>query len=200
MLRRTAPRRGRAFALAVSILTSLFFFGCGAIGFISAPANGYVYGSGQPLHVAIVDETGPEWTPALEYSLREYETGAGGMLRFQRSTEGAHIKVVLRTYSDANPPTIEGYDFPQGAGGFATVYDAEGLACNYPPSSLPLNCSGEITNVTIWLNLAIPDGSDIEARRRRLILHELGHAFGLTRHSPALDIAALAQRYGWDLR
>ena len=29
------------------------------------------------------------------------------------------------------------------------------------------------------------------------MLHELGHAFGLTRHSPDLDILDLAQRYGW---
>jgi hypothetical protein len=29
------------------------------------------------------------------------------------------------------------------------------------------------------------------------MLHELGHALGLTRHSPDLNIEQLAQRYGW---
>ena len=79
----------------------------------------------------------------------------------------------------------------------STIYDAAGVACNYPPSTLPLSCSGEITTAQIWLNQAIPAGSDIEARRVRLIQHELGHAMGLTRHAPTLDIAALARRYGW---
>jgi hypothetical protein len=105
--------------------------------------------------------------------------------------------ITVRSYTDASPPDLRGYDFPMGAGGFATIYDAEGKACNYPPSPLPLNCSGEITTTEIWLNQGIPAGGDIESRRVRLITHELGHALGLTRHSPDMDIGSLAQRYGW---
>jgi hypothetical protein len=77
------------------------------------------------------------------------------------------------------------------------VYDAEGNACNFPPSPLPLNCSGRVARADIYLNDIIPAGADIEERRHRLVLHELGHAFGLTRHSPDLGIGQLAQRYGW---
>ena len=66
----------------------------------------------------------------------------------------------------------------------------------YSPS-VPVGCSGEIARAEIYLNDIIPPGADIEARRLRLILHELGHALGLTRHSPDMGIAQLAQRYGW---
>lgn len=200
MHRYSAPLRGRVIALAVSISIAATAVGCGAIGFTQAPANGYVWGSQQPLRVAIVNQAGPEWSSALQSSLRQYEEGAEGMLQFQDAAQGANIVITVKTYRDSAPPDLDGYDFPQGAGGFATVYDAQGLACNYPPSTLPLNCSGEITRTEIWLNLAIPPGSDIEARRERLLVHELGHAMGLTRHAPTLDIGTLAQRYGWDRR
>ena len=92
---------------------------------------------------------------------------------------------------------MQGYNFPPGAGGFATVYDAAGLACNFPPSPLPLNCSGEIARSDIYLNDIIPAGPEVEARRGRLIVHEMGHAMGLTRHNPDLGIDQLASRYGW---
>jgi hypothetical protein len=190
--------RGGAVALAALILLAIVASGCGALPFQGAPASGYVYGSGQPLRVAIIDTTGPEWTAALDTATQQFADAADGMLAFQRTTEGANIVVTVRTYSDAVPPDLKGYDFPRGAGGFATVYDAQGLACNYPPSTLPLNCSGEITTTEIWLNQAIPAGADIENRRLRLVLHELGHAMGLIRHAPDLDIATLAQRYGWN--
>jgi hypothetical protein len=98
---------------------------------------------------------------------------------------------------DADPPELQGYRFQPGVGGFAAVYDADGKACNFPPSPLPVNCSGEIARADIYLNDAIPEGPDIDARRLRLVLHELGHAMGLTRHSPALGIEMLAARYGW---
>ncbi len=198
MHRISAPLRGRVIALAVSISIVITAAGCGSIGFNQAPANGYVWGSQQPLRIAVINQAGPEWSSSLQSSLRQYEEGAGGNLQFQNTPDGANIVITVKTYTDTAPPDLEGYDFPQGAGGFATVYDAQGLACNYPPSTLPLNCSGEITRTEIWLNLAIPAGSDIEARRGRLLLHELGHAMGLTRHAPTLDIGMLEQRYGWE--
>ena len=119
------------------------------------------------------------------------------MLRLQRQPEGANIVVRVRRYRDQTPPELQGYLFQQGFGGFAAVYDANGAACNFPPSRLPLNCRGEIATVIIYLNDGIPTGDDIEARRERLLLHELGHAMGLTRHSPDLGIDELARRYGW---
>ena len=200
MHRISAQLRGRVIALAVSISIAATAVGCGAIGFTQAPAKGYVWGSQQPLRIAIVNQAGPEWSSAVRSSLEQYEEGSGGLVQFQTAAQGANIVITIKTYTDSVPPDLDGYDFPQGAGGFATVYDAQGLACNYPPSTLPLNCSGEITRTEIWLNLAIPAGSDIEARRERLLLHELGHAMGLTRHAPTLDIGMLTQRYGWDRR
>jgi hypothetical protein len=197
MVRVRALARGRAIALAVAATITFLTAGCGSIAFEQRPAHGYEWGSNQPLRIAIIDETGAEWSFALETSLRAYSKAAGGHIQFQGSIQGANIVINVRQYSDANPPQLDGYDFPQGAGGFATIYDAAGVACNYPPSTLPLSCSGEITTAQIWLNQAIPAGSDIEARRVRLIQHELGHALGLTRHAPTLDIAALARRYGW---
>jgi len=200
MFRIPAQVRGRAFALAAPILAVLAFAssGCGAIPFTGQPAFGYPYGTAEPLRVAILNTAGPDWSPALQTSLRQYSDAADGRLSFQSTADGANIVVTMRTYSDAAPPELKGYDFPMGAGGFATIYDAQGLACNYPPSTLPLNCSGEIKTTEIWLNDAIPAGADIENRRVRLIMHELGHAMGLTRHAPDLDIATLAQRYGWN--
>jgi predicted Zn-dependent protease len=200
MLRIPALSRGHGLALAALFAAALVVSGCGAIRFDNAPANNYVWGSGEPLRVAVVDQSGPEWSPAIRSALQQYSNASQGYIVFQARPEGAHITVTIKEYTDATPPELHGYDFPQGAGGFATVYDAQGLACNYPPSKLPLNCSGEITRAEIWVNLAIPPGSDIEARRLRLILHEMGHVLGLTRHSPAIEIDTLAQRYGWDLQ
>jgi hypothetical protein len=94
---------------------------------------------------------------------------------------------------------LKGYLFPAGAGGFAAVYDVNGVACNFPPSPVPVGCTGEIATADVYLNDIIPPGADIEARRERLVLHEIGHALGLTRHSPDLGIAQLAQRYGWPI-
>jgi hypothetical protein len=61
-----------------------------------------------------------------------------------------------------------------------------------------VNCDGEIATVDVYLNDIIPPGPEIEARRERLMLHEMGHGLGLVRHSPSLGIAQLAARYGWD--
>lgn len=192
-----ALSRGRATLLAAGLAIAAFASGCGAIPFEERPASGYEYASGSTLRVAIIDESGAEWSSALQRGLEAYQAGTAGRLQFQRQTDGANIVITVKEYTDSAPPDLKGYNFPMGAGGFATIYDAQGKACNYPPSPLPLNCSGEITTTEIWLNDAIPAGHDIEGRRYRLIVHELGHALGLTRHSPDLDIASLAQRYGW---
>jgi len=170
---------------------------CGAIPFVDRPAAGYTYASGAPLRVAVLDETaGTDWSPAIDTALAAYGS-ASPYLLFQRDRAGANIVITVRRYSDSAPPELNGYLFPAGAGGFAAVYDAAGVACNFPPSTLPLGCSGEIATAGVYLNDIIPPGSDIEERRLRLILHEIGHAMGLIRHSPDLDIAQLAQRYGW---
>jgi hypothetical protein len=145
----------------------------------------------------VIDETGGgEWSPAVERATATYDA-ASAYLAFQRGAEGAHIVVTVRRYDDGAPPQLSGYAVQGGVGGFAAVYDRNGLACNFPPSTLPLNCSGEIARAEIYLNDIIPPGADIKARRDRLILHELGHALGLTRHSPDLGLALLARRYGW---
>jgi hypothetical protein len=170
---------------------------CGAIAFERQPAAGYTYGSGAPLVVAVVDETGgTDWSPAIERSLRAYAAAAPN-LRFQPGPDAAHIVITVRRYSDDAPPALRGYVFLRGVGGFAAVYDEAGTACNFPPSPLPLSCTGEIASAEIYLNDIIPAGADIEARRDRLVLHELGHALGLTRHSPDLGVAQLSGRYGW---
>jgi hypothetical protein len=167
------------------------------IPFTARPAAGYVYGSDAPLRIAIIDETaGNDWSPAIEASAQTY-AGASGYLQFQRNIDGANIVLTFRRYSDTQPPELQGYSFPPGAGGFATVYDTDGLACNFPPSPLPMNCSGEIARSDIYLNDIIPGGADIERRRERLIVHEMGHAMGLTRHNPDLGIDELTSRYGW---
>jgi hypothetical protein len=196
------PRIGRfatarAAALGIFIFFSAAFAACGSIPYTNAPAAGYVYQSGMPLRVAVIDETGGnDWSPSIEAAVATYGDAAP-YLRFQRETDGANIVVTVRRYSDAQPPVLTGYRFQAGVGGFAAVYDADGVACNFPPSTLPVNCSGEIARAEIYLNDIIPPGDDIEARRLRLVLHEMGHAMGLTRHSPDLGIAQLAQRYGW---
>jgi hypothetical protein len=161
------------------------------------PAHGYAFGSGVPLRVAVLDETGgADWTPAIQESVATYG-GATRDLQFQDVVAGANIVIHVRRYRDEAPPVIPGYLFQPGVGGFAAVYDASGVACNYPPAAVPVGCSGEITTAYVYLNDIIPPGADIEARRDRLILHELGHALGLTRHNPDLDVAQLAARYGW---
>jgi hypothetical protein len=170
---------------------------CGGIPFTDTPASGYVYQSGAPLRVAVIDQTGgDDWSPALQVAERRYAE-ATPYLQFQAAPEGANIVINVRRYRDEQPPVLPGYIFQPGVGGFAAVYDAAGMACNFPPSALPVACSGEIARADIYLNDIIPPGSDIEARRERLILHELGHAMGLTRHSPELGIDQLAARYGW---
>lgn len=180
------------------MVLSLLIGACGFIAFPGgAPAMGYAYGSGAPLRVAVVDETGgADWSPALATGTRTYGA-ATPYLAFQHDGAGANIVVHVRRYDDAHPPELPGYAFPAAAGGFAAVYDANGTACDFPPSTLPLSCSGEIATAYVYLNDIIPPGPDIEARRLRLILHELGHAMGLTRHSPDLAISSLAARYGW---
>jgi hypothetical protein len=185
----------RALALGIFVLFSAGLAGCGSIPYAEHPASGHT--PGDPLRVAILDETGgDDWTPAINNAVLAY-TAAAPSLRFQRDAAGAHIVMTMRRYDDARPPQLEGYRFQPGVGGFAAVYDTDGVACNFPPSSLPVNCSGEIARAEIYLNDIIPAGSDIEHRRLRLILHEMGHGMGLTRHSPDLGIAQLSQRYGW---
>jgi hypothetical protein len=170
---------------------------CGALPFTGQPAAHYVYGSDAQLRIAVTDATNADgWSPAIDASLATYGAGSDHLL-FQRDAAGANVVITVRDYSDSAPPDLQGYLFPLNAGGFAAVYDAAGAACNFPPSPLPLNCTGEIASGDIYLNNVIPAGSDIEARRQRLILHELGHALGLTRHSPDLGIDQLALRYGW---
>jgi len=192
-------RRRRALApvLLLLCLIAITAAGCGAIPFEERPASAYVYGSGSPLRVAVVDETvGDDWAPAIARAVRRYDEGSR-WLEFTDTATGAHIVVTMRRYSDTAPPALQGYVFQTAVGGFAAVYDADGSACNFPPSALPLGCSGEIARAEVYLNDIIPPGDDIEARRERLIVHELGHALGLTRHSAELGIEQLARRYGW---
>lgn len=188
--------RVRYAALLALLALAAVLVACGAIPFEERPAAGYGYGSGAPLVVSVRQEAGGDWTSAVDDGLRTY-ADAAPLLRFVPSPAAANIDITFRGYTDETPPDLQGYAFPAGAGGFAAVYDVQGVACNYPPSSLPLTCSGEIATVIIYLNDDIPPGSDVEARRHRLVLHELGHALGLTRHSPSLDVAQLAARYGW---
>jgi len=187
----------KAAALGIFISLSAAFGACGSIPYTGDPASGYVYHSGEPLRVAVLDQTGGnDWSPALGTAMAIYGD-ATPFLRFQRDAAGANIVLTVRRYHDAQPPTLVGYRFQPGVGGFAAVYDADGVACNFPPAEVPVGCNGEIARADIYLNDIIPAGSDIEQRRVRLILHEMGHSFGLTRHSPDLGIAQLAQRYGW---
>lgn len=171
---------------------------CGVIPFAGNPAAGYAYGSAELLRIAVIDETGGnDWSPAVDAAVATYGA-ASAHLAFQRDAAGANIVITVHRYSDSVPPALRGYLFPFNAGGFAAVYDPAGAACNFPPSSLPVNCTGEIATAEIYLNDIVPPGPNLEARRERLILHELGHALGLTRHSPDSDAAQLAVRYGWD--
>jgi hypothetical protein len=171
---------------------------CGVIPFADNPAAHYAFGSAEPLRVAVLDDTGgDDWSPAVDAAVATY-AAASAHLAFQRDAAGANIVITVHRYSDSTPPQLHGYLFPFNAGGFAAVYDPAGAACNFPPSTLPLNCTGEIATAEIYLNDIVPPGPSLEARRERLILHEMGHALGLTRHSPDTDAGALALRYGWD--
>jgi hypothetical protein len=147
----------------------------------------------------VIDRAGPEWAQSIDTGTATYGS-ATPYLAFQDAAQGANIVVTIHDYTDSAPPLVPGYLYPWGVGGFAAVYDVDGVACNYPPATVPVNCNGEIARADIYLNDAIPDGPEIEARRERLVRHELGHAMGLTRHSPDLDIAQLAARYGWPER
>jgi hypothetical protein len=183
--------------ILLALASAALFSGCVAIiPFSQQPADGYAYGSGAPLRVAVIDDASGEWSQAVDVALQTY-SAATPYLQFQATAAGANIVIDVRDYSDSAPPVVPGYLYPWGVGGFAAVYDVDGAACNYPPATVPVNCNGDIARAEIYLNDAIPQGSDIEARRERLVLHELGHALGLTRHSPDLDIAQLAARYGW---
>ncbi len=195
---RRVPCALRACSLGSLLGLAALAAGCGIIPASGTPALNYAYGSGEPLRLAVFDATGgDDWTPAIDASVWVYAT-SDPHLWFRSSIESANIVITFRRYGDATPPELQGYAFPSGAGGFAAVYDAAGIACNFPPSPLPLACSGEIARADIYLNDIIPGGSDVETRRERLILHEIGHALGLTRHSPDLDTPDLAARYGWD--
>jgi hypothetical protein len=190
-----APPR---FAVLAFVLLAVVGSGCvTAIPFRERPAANYVYQSGAPLRVAIIDETGDgTWTPSLSAAKAAFEEAAP-LLELDAAPADANIVVAVRRYTDAAPPALEGYRFEYGIGGFAVVYDGAGRACNFPPSPLPVNCDGEITRAAIYLNDGLPPGADLEHRRERLVRHELGHALGLTRHSPDVDVAGLAARYGW---
>ena len=172
---------------------------CGVIPFTAKPALNYTFGSNAPVRIAILDETGGngDWSPAVDAVVRTYGLATPHLI-FQRKIDGANIVMTFHRYTDSQPPELQGYNFPPGAGGFATVYDTAGVACNFPPSPLPMTCSGEIARSDIYLNDIIPAGQDLEGRRERLILHEVGHAMGLMRHAPDLGIGQLASRYGWD--
>jgi hypothetical protein len=197
MSRNRITVRRTVFPLLALALLALSMMACGVIPFNERPAAGYLYGSGAPLRVAVVDQTGgADWAPAIDAAVAAYGS-ASPYLQFQRDPAGANIVITVRRYLDSTPPDLTGYAFPAGAGGFAAVYDANGAACNFPPSPLPVGCTGEIATVDVYLNDIIPAGTDIEARRERLLLHEFGHAMGLTRHAPTLDIDQLASRYGW---
>lgn len=196
------PLRTARARLALFLATALLGItaaGCiGAIAYREQPASGYAYGSAAPLRVAVIDETGGgDWSPWVDEAMARFGA-AVPHLRFQRAAEDANIIITVRRYTDAAPPALHGgYSFQTGVGGFAAVYDANGTACFFPPSTLPLTCTGEIAAVDVYLNDAIPPGSDIDARRLRLLLHEFGHGLGLTRHSPDLEPEMIDARYGW---
>lgn len=186
----------RALGLLMSCLVATAALACGTLPFASDPAASYTHGSGQPLRIAIVDEAGGDWSPMLVGAVMRFRD-AVPMIAFQRDPAGANIVVTVRRYTDAAPPALDGYTFQPGVGGFAAVYDAAGVACNYPPSPLPQNCSGEIARTYIYVNDQMPAGADISERRQRVLLHELGHAMGLTRHSANIGADQLSERYGW---
>ena len=91
----------------------------------------------------------------------------------------------------------------------STLVMARGADTSFMDRALHAFLVGMVFNLVDWLVLdelwlgvfrprwAIPPGAELEERRLRLLMHELGHALGLTRHSPAIDVAALTARYGW---
>jgi hypothetical protein len=165
--------------------------------FNERPAAGYQYASQTPLRIAIIDNTAnAEWSAAVDAGARTYAE-ASPYLQFDTTPAHANIVITVRRYTDDAPPVLEGYRFQPSVAAFVAVYDTEGRACNFPPSPLPLNCSGEIARGDVYLNDAIRPGEDIAERRLRLVLHEFGHAMGLTRHSSSLSIDELDQRFGW---
>jgi hypothetical protein len=187
----------RSCAALILLAFAAIGWGCGAITFAERPAAGYVYASGAPLRIALIDETGSaDWGAAIDSGASTYATAAP-QIAFVDDPANAHIIVTARSYTDGQPPSLAGYAFQPGVAAFVAVYDVEGRACNFPPSPLPLNCSGEIARGDVYLNDAIRPGDDVAERRVRLVLHELGHAMGLTRHSASLDVGYLERRYGW---
>jgi hypothetical protein len=85
---------------------------CGVIPFVEQPAAGYVYSSGAPLRVAVVDDAGgPDWSPAIDAAVATYGA-ASPHLRFQRDAAGANIVITVRRYVDSAPPELKGYLFP----------------------------------------------------------------------------------------
>lgn len=187
----------RACAALSLVILAAASYGCGALPFNERPAAGYQYGSQTPLRIAIIDNTGSaDWSAAVETGARTYAESSP-YLQFDAAPAEANIVITVRRYTDDAPPVLAGYRFQPGVAAFVAVYDTEGRACNFPPSPLPLNCSGEIARGDVYLNDAIRPGDDIADRRVRLVLHEFGHAMGLTRHSSSLSIDQLDQRFGW---
>ena len=188
---------GRACAVLILLTFSAASFACGALPFTERPAAGYQYGSQAPLRIAIIDSTGSaDWSAAVQAGARTYAESSP-YLQFDAQPANANIVITVRRYTDDAPPVLPGYRFQPGVAAFVAVYDADGKACNFPPSPLPLNCSGEIARGDVYLNDAIRPGDDIADRRLRLVLHEFGHAMGLTRHSSSLSVDYLNERYGW---
>lgn len=188
--------RGAIAALCVLAIAAASF-ACGVIPFDEQPASGYVYGSGAPLTISVADATGdPVWAPAIDDAESRYTTAVPS-LHFENGAAPANIAITVRTYLDSSPPTLQGYIFQPGVAAFVAVYDTEGKACNFPPSPLPVRCNGAIARGDVYINAAMRPGDDIGERRVLLLLHEFGHALGLTRHASSLNELELAQRYGW---
>jgi hypothetical protein len=141
----------------------------------TAVEEGYAYGSGESLHVAVIDETQGAWLPAIMEAARIYGAAAR-LLQFQWTTP-AHITVMTHRYvrEGALP------SFP----GSAILRDAWAVTHR-------MHYAGEIQGCDVYLNDAAPPSNRVD-----LLLHELGHALGLERHSADLGIAQLARRYGW---
>jgi hypothetical protein len=193
---RYIPSR-RACAALVLVTFAAISYGCGALPFTQRPAAGYTYASQAPLRIAVIDATGhADWGAAIQAGASTYAEQTP-YLQFDAEPGDANIVITVRRYTDDAPPALKGYTFQPGVAAFVAVYDVNGRACNFPPSPLPLNCNGEIARGDVYLNDAIKPGDDIAERRLRLVLHEFGHAMGLTRHSSSLSIDYLNARYGW---
>lgn len=185
---------GRSIAATLAVI-ALVSSACGFIGYAARPAAGYETGSETPLRIAVSDETADgRWSTAIDGAITSW-SDATPRLAFQRDVEGANIVMRFYDYSDDAPPVVAGYVFPPGAGAFAAVRDARGVACNFPPSPLPESCDGEIAGADIYFNAAAAGATPDD--RSALARHEIGHALGLTRHSADIDAASLYARYGW---